>query len=62
MTTLTLQRQILFEYVDDEDENMEDMEDMEDIRIAEERLDSLLCGDSTTVSIDEVARRYGLED
>jgi RHH-type rel operon transcriptional repressor/antitoxin RelB len=36
--------------------------DLEDLYLAQRRLDDLKTGRSTTVSLEDVAKRYGLED
>lgn len=38
------------------------LEDLEDIQIAEERLRAIREGRSKTVPLDEVMKRYGLDD
>jgi RHH-type rel operon transcriptional repressor/antitoxin RelB len=41
---------------------LEHLEDLEDIRRAEEVLDARAEGDTQTYSLDEVSRKFGLDD
>ena len=41
---------------------LEHLDDLEDVYLAESRLESLRSGRSETVSFDEVATKYGLDD
>jgi RHH-type transcriptional regulator, rel operon repressor / antitoxin RelB len=41
---------------------LEYLGDLEDVYLAERRLEDLKTGRSTTASLQEVAKRYGLED
>jgi RHH-type rel operon transcriptional repressor/antitoxin RelB len=41
---------------------LEQLDDLEDIYLAEQRLDDLKAGRSTTIPLEEVMKRYGLED
>lgn len=45
-------REAIFEYIDD----------LEDLYLAEKRYDDILKGRSRTVPLEEVVKRYGLED
>jgi RHH-type rel operon transcriptional repressor/antitoxin RelB len=38
------------------------LEDLEDIHIAEKRLEEIRAGKTNTLSLDDIAKRYGLED
>lgn len=40
---------------------LEHIEDMEDLYLAEKRYDDILQGRSTTVPLEEVMKRYGVE-
>jgi len=41
---------------------LEHLDDLEDLYLAERRLIDIRSGNSTTVSLEELTRRYGLED
>ena len=41
---------------------LEHLDDLEDIYIAEKRLSDIRAGRSTTVSLEEVMKRYGMVD
>ncbi|GMV60566.1 MAG: hypothetical protein AMXMBFR72_36520 [Betaproteobacteria bacterium] len=41
---------------------LEYLDDLEDLYLAEKRYDDILKGRSKTVPLEEVVRRYGLED
>ena len=41
---------------------LEHLDDLEDVYLAERRLEDIRAGRSTTVPIEDVMKRYGLED